>query len=192
MSNGGSPPAPLPPSARIPTNPSGWLRYKWSQPPPRAPNRVFQFYQVHNPPYVPHNKDWLERPYREDLQAAGLLTPDATPRFPLGWRMECAYQVWKWTVDLLWEAVHRCQQQFNDELEEAACQKRLHAKYHQHLLDKRAAQARHEALVRGQCLVAEVAAMEREMATVRTIFLWFRPSTPPCQAHPPDLAATAT
>jgi hypothetical protein len=59
---------------------------------------------VYNPPGDPNDEDWLERAYREDLQAAGLLTPDATPRLPLVWRAECAYQDWKWTVDLLWEA----------------------------------------------------------------------------------------
>ncbi len=165
MSNGGSPPAPLPPSAGIPTDPPGWLRYKWSQPLPRAPNGVFRSYQVYNPPGDPHDEDWLERAYHEDLQAAGLLTPDATPRFPLVWRAECAYQDWKWTVDLVWESLRYCQQQLYDKLEEAARQNFLHDKHHQCLLDEeRAAQARHEALVSRQCLIAEAAALEREMA----------------------------
>ena len=66
---------------------------------------MFRSYQVYNPPGDPNDEDWLERAYREDLQAAGLLTPDTTPRFPLVWRAECSYQDWKWTVDLLWEAV---------------------------------------------------------------------------------------
>ena len=74
------------------------------------------------------------RAYREDLQATGLLTPDATPWFPLVWRAECAYQDWKWTVDLLWEAARRRQQQLYNKLEEAARQKCLHDKHHQCLL----------------------------------------------------------
>ena len=86
--------------------------------------------------------------------------------------MEWAYQDWKWTADLLWEAARRHQQQLDNKLEEAAHLKRLRDEHHHRLLDERAAQARHEALVRHQCLISEAVALEREMAAVRTIFLW--------------------
>jgi hypothetical protein len=43
MRNGGSPPAHLSSSSLSDT--SGWMKYKWSQPPPRAPDWVFHCYQ---------------------------------------------------------------------------------------------------------------------------------------------------
>ena len=124
------------------------------------------------PPHRFHNEDWFERAYCEDLQTTGLLTPDATPRLPRFWHVECAYQDWKWTVDLLWEAARHREQQLDDKLEEVACLKCLRDEHHHRLLDKRAAQARHKALVRHQCLIAKAAALEREMAAAQTIFLW--------------------
>ena len=58
------------------------------------------------------------------------------------------------------EAARRRQQQLYNKLEEAACQKRLHDEHHQCLLDERATQACHEALLRRQCLIAEAATLE--------------------------------
>ena len=42
MRNGGSPLAHLP-------DPSWWLQFKWSQPPPRAPEWLFDYYERYNP-----------------------------------------------------------------------------------------------------------------------------------------------
>ena len=46
MRNGGSPPAHL--SSSYLSNPSWWLKFKWSQPPPRAPEWLFDYYKRHN------------------------------------------------------------------------------------------------------------------------------------------------
>ena len=48
MSNGGSPPAHLP--SFYFSDPSWWLQFKWSQPPPRAPEWLFTYYERYNPP----------------------------------------------------------------------------------------------------------------------------------------------
>jgi hypothetical protein len=48
MRNGGLPPAYLPSSSL--SDPLAWLQYKWSQPPPRAPEWVFDDFQNFNPP----------------------------------------------------------------------------------------------------------------------------------------------
>jgi hypothetical protein len=48
MGNGGSPPAQFPLSSL--SIPAGRLQYKWSQPPPSAPNWFFKIYEHYNPP----------------------------------------------------------------------------------------------------------------------------------------------
>ena len=48
MRNGGSPPAHL--SSSYLSDPSWWLQFKWSQPPPRAPEWLFDYYERYNPP----------------------------------------------------------------------------------------------------------------------------------------------
>jgi hypothetical protein len=108
MRNGGSPPAHL--SSSSLSDPSGWLQYKWSQPPPRAPEWVIDDYLKFNPPAnvgCPlHDEEWLQQALREVQQAAGLLPPKSLGGpILLGAhaRAECAYQDWKWTVDALWE-----------------------------------------------------------------------------------------
>ena len=64
MSNGGSPPAPLPPYI---SDPSWWLQFKWLQPPPRAPEWLFNYYKCYNPPanigQLLHDKEWHNEPF---------------------------------------------------------------------------------------------------------------------------------
>jgi hypothetical protein len=48
MRNGGSPPAHL--SLSSLSDPSWWLQFKWSQPPPRTPEWLFDYYERYNPP----------------------------------------------------------------------------------------------------------------------------------------------
>jgi hypothetical protein len=84
MRNGGPPPANLSTSSL--SDPSRWLQYKWSQPPPRAPDWVFDDYQKFNPPANVGcplcDEEWLQRALPEDHYAAGLLPPKL-PRGPI-------------------------------------------------------------------------------------------------------------
>ena len=84
MCNGGSPPAHL--SSSYLSDPSWWLQFKWSQPPPRAPEWLFDCYERYNPPANVGRplrvEGWLQRAIREDQQAAGLLPP-AQPGGPI-------------------------------------------------------------------------------------------------------------
>jgi hypothetical protein len=151
-----------PPSAHVSTsslsNLSRWLQYKWLQPPPRAPDWVFDNYQKFNPPAdVGHplcNEEWLQQALCEDQQAAGLLPPKL-PEGPilLGAcaRAERAYKDWKWAVNKLWEHKRRC-------LQMAARQR---------LLDERAAHERQEA-----------AHQEAACAAQRLLYGACRPQTP--------------
>ncbi len=152
MRNGGLPPAHLPSSSL--SDPLAWLQYKWSQPPPRASDWVFDDFQKFNPlanvGHSFHDEEWLQRALCKDQQAAGLLPPKLSGGpILLGARArtERAYQDWKWTVDALWEdECHRLQtaarQRHIDE--QAAC-KQQEAAHHQQLLDERTANERQEA-----------------------------------------------
>jgi hypothetical protein len=75
MRNGGPPPAHLSLSSDTPIDPHGWLRIKWIQPLPRAPNWVIIAWYI--PPANAciscNDKDWYDRAWCEDNQAAGLL-----------------------------------------------------------------------------------------------------------------------
>jgi hypothetical protein len=72
MRNGGSLPAHSSSSSDAPIDPSGWLKIKWSQPPPRAPDWVSVIWDV--PPADLDHGDWLARAECEDRQtAAGVL-----------------------------------------------------------------------------------------------------------------------
>ncbi len=161
MGNGGSLPAHLPSSSL--SNPAGWLQYKWSQPPPRTPEWVFDYYERYKPPASVGrplcDEEWLQRAFREDHQAAGLL-----PRAPLGGpilhgaraRAERAYKDWKWAIDDLWEDERRCLQLVNEQDTRTHHNKRRQ----QQLVDEQAARARQEAACRQQ-LVDEQAACAR-------------------------------
>jgi hypothetical protein len=179
MRNGGSPLAHL--SSSSLSNPSAWLQYKWSQPPPRAPN------WVRDSP-----DDWIGRALRKDQQAAGLLPPKP-PRGPILHGAyaftERAYQDWKWTVNALWKDKHHRLQMVAHQhhLNKQAAHKKQEAAHRQRLLDKRAANERQEAACKeaahhqrlldkeAACrLMAKHAALARQMAAARTIFLWLR------------------
>jgi hypothetical protein len=77
MRNGGSTPAHLP-------DPSWWLQFKWSQPPPRAPEWLFDYYERYNPPanvgQPLRDEEWFQRAFHEDQQADGLLPPGTSTR----------------------------------------------------------------------------------------------------------------
>jgi hypothetical protein len=164
MRNGGLPPAHLPSSSL--SDPLAWLQYKWSQPPPRAPDWVFNNYQKFNPPanggHPLCDKEWLQQAFRKDAQAAGILPPDPSGGPILHGaraRAEHAYRDWKWAVDNLWE----------DE------RHHLQTAAHQCLLDKET--ARHQRLLDEEAahrLMAERTALAQQMAAARTIFLWPR------------------
>jgi hypothetical protein len=191
MRNGGLPPAHLPSSSL--SDPLAWLQYKWSQPPPCAPDWVFDDYQKFNPPANVgrplHDKEWHQQAFREDAQAAGILPPDPPAGGPIlhGTRAhaEHANQAWKWAVDDLWEDERHCLQMAARQCQEAnRCQRLLdeRAAYecqeairHQRLLDKESARLQrllYEEAARR--LMAERAALARQMAAARTIFLWLR------------------
>ena len=122
MRNGGSPQAHLP-------DPSWWLQFKWSQPPPRAPEWLFDYYERYNPPANVgrplRDEEWSQRAFREDQQAAGLLPP-GTPGGPIlrgaRARAERAYREWKAATDDLWEAEYEAARAHQ---EEAARRQRL-------------------------------------------------------------------
>jgi hypothetical protein len=173
MRNGGLTPAHLPSSSL--SDPSAWLQYKWSQPPPRAPNWVFNDFQKFNPPAnvgCPfRDKEWLQRALCKDQQAAGLLPP----KFPKGpillgarARAECTYQDWKWIVDALWEdECHRLQTVARQRhIDKQATRKQQEAAHCQQLFDKRAANKRQEANRRQQ-LLDKRAAYKRQEAVHR-------------------------
>jgi hypothetical protein len=158
MRNDGPPPAHL--STPSLSDPSGWLQYKWLQPPPCAPDWVFDDYQKFNPlanvGRLLCDEEWLQQALCKDQQAVGLLPPKL-PRGPilLGAcaRAERAYKDWKWAVNKLWEYKHHC----------------LQLAARQHLLDEHAAHERQEAACQeaahpAQCLLYKCAAHERQEA----------------------------
>jgi hypothetical protein len=159
MRNGGLPPAHLPSSSL--SNSLAWLQYKWSQPPPCAPDWVFDNYQKFNPPADVGcplcDNEWHQQAFPKDKQDAGILPPDPPGGLILlGARafMEDAYRAWKWRVDDLWEdECHRLQTAARQHhLEEETARQRLldeETARHQHLLDEEAA----------RCLMAECAAL---------------------------------
>ena len=81
MGNSGSPLAHLSSSSLSDTE--GWLQYKLLQPPPHAPNWVFNYYEHYNPsanvgcPLC--DVEWLQWAFREDQQAPGLILPPDSP-----------------------------------------------------------------------------------------------------------------
>jgi hypothetical protein len=161
---------------------------------------VFNNYRKFNPPTdVGHplcNEEWLQQSLCKDQQAASLLPPKL-PGGPilLGAcaRTECAYKVWKWAVNELWEderhflqtatrqchldkeTTHQCQeanrcQQLFDKRATYECQEAARC---QQLLDEETAHCQRlldkEAAC---CLMAKRTALARRMAAAQTIFLW--------------------
>jgi hypothetical protein len=104
MRNSGSLPAHL--SSSSLSNPSWWLQFKWSQPPPRAPEWLFNYYSRANVGQPPPYEEWLQRAIRQDQEAAGLLPPEQPYWGPLlheaRARTDCAYRDWKAAIDDLW------------------------------------------------------------------------------------------
>jgi hypothetical protein len=141
MRNSGSPPAHL--SLSNPSNPSGWLQYKWMQPPLCAPDWVFGWVRS-----TPGN--WIGHALRKDQQAAGLLLPS-----PLGGAIltkshacqDAAYRHWKRAVDNMWEDERHCQQAEARQrlLDKHATHDHQEADCHQQLLKERASNERQEA-----------------------------------------------
>ncbi len=160
MRNGGIPSAHLPLSSL--SDPSAWLHYKWSQPPPRAPDWVFDYYEHYNPPAGVGrplcNEEWHQQAFCEDQQAARLLPPA-----PWGGpilhgartRAERAYKDWKWAINDLWADKHHRQQL----LEEQAARARQEAA---------AACARQEAAATCALQEAAAACARQEAAAART------------------------
>jgi hypothetical protein len=87
MRNGGSLPAHL--SSSSLSDPSGWLQYKWSQPPPCAPEWVINNYLKFNPPADVGrplcDEEWLQQALCEEQQAAGLLPSKLPGRAHPSW-----------------------------------------------------------------------------------------------------------
>jgi hypothetical protein len=198
MRNGGLPPAHLPLSSL--SDPLAWLQYKWSQPPPCAPDWVFDDYQKFNPPAnVGHplcEEEWLQRAFRKDAQAAGILPPDP-PGGPIlhgaRARAEHAYRDLKWAVNDLWEdKCHHLQTAARQcHLDKETARQCQEANRCQQLLDEHAAHERQEADCRlwfldeetarcqrlldeeaACCLMAKCSALARQMGAACTIFLW--------------------
>ena len=191
MRNGGSPPAHL--SLSSLSDPSWWLQFKWLQPPPRAPEWLFDYYERYNPPPLDafgrplRIEDWQQRAIREDQEAAGLLPPG-----PVGGpillgayaRADRAYKDWKGAIDELWACEHHRlveEQAARARKEEAARRTQLlheqdararQVARRQQLLDEQAARARQEAARARQ----EEASRRRQLLNkaARTIFLWLR------------------
>jgi hypothetical protein len=150
---------------------------------PMCPDWLFDYYEQYNPPaYVGRHlrdKEWHQRAFREDQQAAGLLPPDLPGGTILCTCAECAYQVWKQAINGLWAVKRHCQCLI---AKQAACA-RQEATRRQQLLDEQAAHARQEAAALCQCLLdkrvaekqqsaEERTAQALQQAAAQTIFLW--------------------
>ena len=188
MGNGGSPPAHL--SSSSLSDPSWWLQFKWSQPPPPAPEWLFKYYDHYKPPANVGRplcvEGWLQRAIREDQQAAGLLPP-AQPGGPIRLgaraRAEHAYRDWKAAIDDLWEDEHHrlCLIE-----EQAARARQEEDARRQKLLNAQAARACQEAAARArqeetaararqeEPARRQRAAEARKTAAAQIIFLWLR------------------
>ena len=106
MSIGGSPPALL--SSSYLSDPSWWLQFKWLQPPPLAPEWLFDYYERYNPPANVGrplcDEERHQRAIREDQQSAGLLLPEYGGPILHGARARAdrAYRDWKAVIADLW------------------------------------------------------------------------------------------
>ena len=188
LRNGGSPPAHL--SLSSLSDPSWWLQFKWSQPPPRAPEWLFDFYERYNPPPLDAFgrplciEDWHQRAIREDQQAAGLLPsgPGGGPILHGAYaRADRAYTDWKGAIDELWadehhrlvveQAARACQEEAarrTQLLHEQDARARQVARRQQHARqEEAAAHARQEEATRRLQLLDEQAARARQEAATR-------------------------
>jgi hypothetical protein len=159
------------------SDPSWWLqiKIKWSQPPPRAPEWLFDYYERHNPPANVgrplRDKEWHQRAICEDQQAAGLLPP-GTPGGPIlhgaPARADRTYMDWKAAIDDLWADEYKALL-----VEQAACTRQEEAAHRQRLLDVHAVcarqqeAARQEAACIAQRLLHKRAALERQGEAAR-------------------------
>ena len=120
MRNGGSSPAHL--SSSYLSNPSWWLHIKWSQPPPCAPEWLFDYYESNNPPPPDtfgrpiRDEDWLQRAICEDQQGARLLL-----LVPLA-HADRTYRDWKRAIDKMWADEQHCLCLIKEERAARACQ----------------------------------------------------------------------
>ena len=195
MRNGGSPPAHL--SSSYLSDPSSWLHIKCSQPPPRAPGWLFDYYESYNPPPLdtfgqPICEDWLQRATREDQRAARLLPPAPHGGAILTGahaRTDRAYRAWKRAIDELWADEHHrlClveEQATRARQEEAARRQKLLDEQAARASQERAARARQEeaairasregAAARVRARREEAADARRKTAAAQLIFLWLR------------------
>jgi len=207
MRIGGSLPSHLP-------DPSWWLQFKWSQPPPRTPKWLFEYYEHYNPPtnvgQPLHDEEWHQRAIREDQQSAGLLPPEYGGPILHGAhaRADRAYRDWKAVINDLWADEYEALL-----VEQAARTRQEEAAHSQRLLDEHAARARQqeaahqEALCAAQHLLHERAAHECQVEAARRqrlldeetarrrratqAFPVAPPPTPLRPARSPDLVATA-
>jgi hypothetical protein len=161
------------------SDPSWWLQFKWLQPPPLAPEWLFDYYERYNPPANVgrplRDKEWHQQAIRKDQQAAGLLPPEPHGGPILhGARAHAdrAYMDWKAAIDDLW----------GDKYEallvvQAACTRQNEAAHHQRLLDEHTTRARQqetahqEAARAAQRLLHERAALERQGEAAHFQFL---------------------
>jgi len=169
MRNGGSPPAHL--SSSYLSDPSWWLQFKWSQPPPRAPEWLFDYYKRYNPPpnigQPFRDKGWHQQAICDDQQTAGLLPPG-----PRGGpilhgaraRADRASRDWKAAINDLWGDEYEALL-----VEQATRARQEEAAHRQQLLDEHAVRARQqeeaarqEAARAAQRLLHERAALERQ------------------------------
>ena len=154
MRNGGLLQAHLSLSSDATINSSGWLKIKWSQPPPRAPDWVIVIWDV--PPANLDHGDWLARAECEDRQTAAGVLP--SPPLQLGGDVttdrfiaDIRYRNWKELMDFLWEDA------------------RLRSRWEEE--DARLRSCWEENFRHLDALIAEE---RRQHAAAQTIFLWLR------------------
>jgi hypothetical protein len=128
-------PAHLSSSSDAPFDSSGLLDSKYLQSPERAPKWWHALVSI----------DWLECAYCRDQQAMGLMPSSTLGGTPLSKSQRCEeakYQLWKHTLDALWEEECTCHQAAACQclLDERAAHNCQEVAHRQQLLDKRTAQ----------------------------------------------------
>jgi hypothetical protein len=195
MRNGGSPLAHL--SSSYLSDPSWWLQFKWSQPPPRPTEWLFDYYEHCNPPANVgrplRDEEWHQRAIHEDQQAAGLLPPG-----PHGGpilhgaraRAHRAYSDWKASIDDLLADKYE-----TFLVEQSARARQEEATRRQRLLDEHTARAsqqeaaRQEAARAAQCLLHKRATLECQGEAARCQLLLDKETA--CLRHAAQARQTA-